>query len=262
MAITIKTLKDYKTQGRRFAMLTAYDSTFARVISQAGVEAILVGDSLGNVIQGQDSTLPVTLKQMCYHTRCVARGNQGSLIVADVPFMAAATLDRALATAARLMQCGAQIVKLEGGAWLAETIAVLLRNGVPVCAHLGLTPQSVHALGGYRVQGREPAQARQLLDAARQLDAAGAALFVLECVPRALAAEITAAVQAPVIGIGAGPDCDGQVLVMHDMLGLHPEPARFVRNFMPDAAGDISAAFSAYHRAVVDGAFPADEHCF
>ena len=221
-----------------------------------------MGDSLGNVIQGQSSTVPVTLEQMAYHTECVARGNQGSLIIADVPFMGAATLERALETATALMQAGANMVKLEGSAWLADSIEILNRNGIPVCAHLGLTPQAVNALGGYRVQGKDDAGASELLEAAKALDAAGAAMLLLECVPRELSARITREVSVPVIGIGAAPECDAQVLVMHDMLGISPgKPARFVKDFMAET-GDIRAAFKAYDQAVKDGSFPADEHCF
>lgn len=262
MPVTIRTLKKLKQEGKKFSVLTAYDATFSRLISEAGVEAMLIGDSLGNVIQGQESTVPVTLEQMVYHTECVARGNQGSLILADVPFMGAATLERTLEGATALMQAGANVIKLEGGAWLSEAVTVLARNGIPVCVHMGLTPQSVNTFGGYRVQGKDDAGAKALLDDAMALDRAGAALFVLECVPRNLSAEITAAVAAPVIGIGAAPECDGQVLVLHDMLGLNPRPARFVKDFMADAGGDISAALKAYDQAVKDGSFPAEQHCF
>lgn len=262
MPVTIRTLQKRKSEGGKFSVLTAYDATFSRLISEAGVEAMLIGDSLGNVVQGRESTVPVTLEQMVYHTECVARGNQGSLIIADVPFMGAATLESTLASATALMQAGANVIKLEGSAWLAEAVTVLKRNGIPVCVHMGLTPQSVNAFGGYRVQGKDDDSAHELLSAARTLDQAGAALFVLECVPRGLSAEITHAVQAPVIGIGAAPECDGQVLVMHDMLGLNPRPARFVENFMATTDGDISTAFRAYDQAVREGRFPTDEHCF
>ncbi|MCU5781797.1 3-methyl-2-oxobutanoate hydroxymethyltransferase [Alcanivorax balearicus MACL04] len=261
MPVTIRTLQKYKQEHRKFSVLTAYDATFSRLISDAGVEAMLIGDSLGNVVQGQQSTVPVTLEQMVYHTECVTRGNQNSLIIADVPFMGAATLERTLDAAAQLMRAGANVIKLEGGAWLEEAVTVLKRNGIPVCVHMGLTPQSVNAFGGYRVQGKDEAGAKELLEAAITLDRAGTALFVLECVPRGLSAEITANVQAPVIGIGAAPECDGQVLVLHDMLGLNPRPARFVKDFMADA-GDIAAAIRAYDQAVKDGSFPAEEHCF
>ncbi|MGB2247090.1 MAG: 3-methyl-2-oxobutanoate hydroxymethyltransferase [Alcanivorax sediminis] len=262
MSVTIRTLQKRKQDGEKFSVLTAYDACFAQLISDAGIDAILVGDSLGNVIQGQSSTVPVTLEQMAYHTECVARGNKGSLIIADVPFMGAATVERALESATSLMQAGANMVKLEGSAWLAESIELLNRNGIPVCAHMGLTPQAVNALGGYRVQGKDDDSAAEMLEAARILERAGAAALLLECVPRALSTRITQSVSIPVIGIGAAPECDGQVLVMHDMLGISPgKPARFVKNFMVEAP-DIQSAFKAYHDAVLDVSFPADEHCF
>lgn len=262
MAVTLRTLQQRKQNGEKFSVLTAYDACFARLISEAGIDVMLVGDSLGMVLQGHDSTLPVTTEQLAYHTAAVARGNQGSLIMADMPFMSGATLERALTAAHALMQAGANMVKLEGAGWLADTISVLKRNGVPVCAHLGLTPQSVNAFGGYRVQGREQSDAERLIADARLLEQAGADVLLLECVPRAVTAELVRAVSVPVIGIGAGPECDGQVLVMHDMLGITPgKAARFVRNFAADSA-DIRAAFIAYDQAVKSGSFPAAEHCF
>ena len=262
MAVTLRTLQTCKSEGRKFSVLTAYDACFSRLISEAGIDVMLVGDSLGMVLQGHDSTLPVTTAQLAYHTECVARGNQGSLIMSDMPFMTAATVDRALDAAQALMQAGANMVKLEGAGWLADTISVLKRNGVPVCAHLGLTPQSVNAFGGYRVQGREKSAAAQLIEDAQALQAAGADVLLLECVPQPVSAGVVAAVDIPVIGIGAGPECDGQVLVVHDMLGISPgKPARFVRNFMA-GSDSIQAALAAYDRAVKDGSFPAAEHCF
>jgi 3-methyl-2-oxobutanoate hydroxymethyltransferase len=255
-------LQQRKQNGEKFSVLTAYDACFSRLISEAGVDVMLIGDSLGMVLQGHDSTLPVTTAQLAYHTAAVARGNQGSLIMADLPFMAGATLERALTAAHELMQAGANLVKLEGAGWLADTITVLKRNGVPVCAHLGLTPQSVNAFGGYRVQGREKADAEQLIADAQLLEQAGADVLLLECVPRDVSAALTRAVSVPVIGIGAGPECDGQVLVMHDLLGISPgKPARFVRNFAAEGL-DIRGAFAAYDKAVKDGSFPAAEHCF
>lgn len=263
MAVSLTTLQKYKAEGRKISTLTAYDASFSHLSSEAGIDVLLVGDSLGNVIQGKSTTLPVTLAQMVYHTENVARGNQGSLLVSDCPFMEAATLDRALHSATRLMQAGANVVKLEGGAWLEDTVRVLNRNGVPVCIHLGLTPQSVNALGGYRVQGRGDAAAAQLLEDATRLDRAGAALFVLECVPADLGRRVAQAVNAPVISCGAGPDCDGQVVVTYDMLGLAPgKPPKFVKNFMETTNGGIGDAIRAYHHAVVDGTFPAPEHCY
>lgn len=263
MATSLVTLQQYKAEGRKFSSLTAYDASFARLISQAGVDTLLVGDSLGNVIQGKTSTVPVTLEQMVYHTECVARGNQGSLLLSDIPFMEAATLDRTLNAAASLMRAGANVVKIEGSAWLTDTVHILNRNGVPCCVHMGLTPQSVNAFGGYRVQGRENAAAQQLLNDAIALDQAGVALLLLECVPAELGKQVAQAVKAPVISCGAGPDCDGQVMVTYDMLGLTGgKPPKFVKNFMDATQGSVTDAVSAYHQAVVDGSFPAPEHCY
>ncbi|SDS91805.1 3-methyl-2-oxobutanoate hydroxymethyltransferase [Halopseudomonas sabulinigri] len=261
--VTLTTLNKLKQSGEKIVCLTAYDATFAHLESVAGVEVMLVGDSLGMVLQGHDSTLPVSVDDMAYHTRAVKRGNRGALIMADLPFMAYATLEDALRNSAQLMQAGAQVVKLEGGGWLAESISVLSRNGIPVCAHMGLTPQTVNILGGYKVQGREEAQAQVLLDDAKALEAAGASLLLLECVPPALANKITAAVSIPVIGIGAGSGTDGQVLVVHDMLGLSISGRlpRFVKNFMIGQA-DIASAVRAYVDAVKQVEFPAAEHEF
>lgn len=263
MSVTLRTLQQCKDEGRKFSVLTSYDACFASLVSDAGIDVILVGDSLGMVLQGKDSTIPVSVADMAYHTACVARGNHGSLIMADMPFMAAATPERALDAAQALMQAGANLIKLEGAGWLADTITLLKRNGVPVCAHLGLTPQAVNAFGGYRVQGRDDAGARQLLDDAKTLEDAGADLLLLECVPRTVTAKLVKQSHRPVIGIGAGPECDGQVLVVHDMLNITPgKKARFVKNFMADAGGDIGAAIRAYDAAVKDGRFPGEEHCF
>lgn len=260
-AMTIRDLQQKKQQGEKFAVITSYDSTFTQLACEAGIEAILVGDSLGNVLQGQSSTVPVTLDDMCYHTQCVSRGNQGALIIADLPFMTYATLEQTLDSATALMQAGAHMVKLEGGLWLADTISALVERGIPVCAHLGLTPQSVNTLSGYRVQGRDEAAAEQMLQDAKALEAAGAALIVLECVPQSLAAQITQACQCPIIGIGAGNQTDAQVLVLHDMLGLNPRPAKFVKNFMAEA-DSIQAALRDYQTQVANGTFPAAEHSF
>jgi 3-methyl-2-oxobutanoate hydroxymethyltransferase len=263
MTVTIRTLQQYRAEQKKFSVLTSYDACFARLISEAGIDVMLVGDSLGNVLQGRDSTLPVTLEDMAYHTACVARGNQGSLIMADVPFMAAATLERALASAEALMRAGANMVKFEGAGWLAETVTTLKRNGVPVCVHLGLTPQSVNAFGGFRVQGKDDNSARQLIEDAVALEQAGADVILLECVPRNVTARLCKEVSVPVIGIGAAPECDGQVLVVHDMLGITGgKTPRFVKNFMAEAGGDIQAAIRAFDQAVKDGSFPQDEHCF
>ncbi|VXB41528.1 3-methyl-2-oxobutanoate hydroxymethyltransferase [Pseudomonas sp. 8AS] len=261
--ITVSTLLGLKQKGEKIAMLTAYDATFAQAACQAGVEVLLVGDSLGMVLQGHDSTLPVSLADMAYHTAAVKRGNQGALILSDLPFMAYATLEQTFASCAALMQAGAHMVKLEGAAWLTEPVRQLAERGVPVCAHLGLTPQAVNVFGGYKVQGRGDAAARQLRADAMALEQAGVAMILLECVPSALAAEISQSVKVPVIGIGAGPATDGQVLVLHDMLGLSltGRTPKFVKNFM---AGQptIQAALGAYVKAVKDVSFPAEEHGF
>lgn len=261
--ITVTSLQALKQKGEKITMLTCYDATFAHTASLAGVEVLLVGDSLGMVLQGHDSTLPVTTAEMAYHVACVKRGNQGAMILADLPFMAYATLEQTFTNCAALMQAGAHMVKIEGAAWLAESIRLLAERGIPVCAHMGLTPQAVNVLGGYKVQGRAEAQARQMRADAISIEQAGAAMIVLECVPSELAEEITHAVKIPVIGIGAGSATDGQVLVMHDMLGLSisGRVPKFVRNFMTGQA-DISSAIQAYVTAVKDVSFPALEHGF
>lgn len=260
--LTISDIEQLKKQGEKFSCITAYDATFAGVISDAGVDMILVGDSLGNVIQGQQTTVPVTVEDMEYHIACVARGNKRCMIVGDLPYMSYATPEQAYHTAALIMQAGAHMVKLEGGHWLHDTIEGLTERGIPVCAHLGLTPQSVDALGGFKVQGRDSKQAKQMLADAKALEQAGARMLVLECVPQALAKQIAESLTIPVMGIGAGVDVDGQVLVLHDMLGISPFQAKFVRNFMADAKGDIKAAFELYHSEVRAKNFPAAEHSF
>jgi 3-methyl-2-oxobutanoate hydroxymethyltransferase len=244
-------------------MLTAYDASLAAVCDRAGIDVLLVGDSLGMVIQGRDSTLPVALADVVYHTRCVAAGAARALVIADLPFGSyQASPEIAYSAAAAAMQAGAQMVKLEGGAWLAPTVAFLTTRGIPVCGHVGLLPQSVHALGGYRVQGKTPDAVASLLDDARALVAAGAVMLVVECVPSAVGEALTQAAGIPVIGIGAGASCSGQVLVIYDALGIQPgRAARFVRNFMVGADG-IEAALKGYVAAVRDGSFPAAEHCF
>jgi 3-methyl-2-oxobutanoate hydroxymethyltransferase len=261
--ITVTSLQALKQKGEKITMLTCYDATFARAASQAGVEVLLVGDSLGMVLQGHDSTLPVTTADMAYHVASVKRGNQGALILADLPFMAYATLDQTYSNSAALMQAGAHMVKIEGAAWLAESIRLLADRGIPVCVHMGLTPQSVNVLGGYKVQGRLETQARQMRADAITLEQAGAAMILLECVPSELAEEISHAVKIPVIGIGAGSATDGQVLVMHDMLGLSitGRVPKFVKNFMVGQP-DIQAALHAYVSAVKDVSFPGIEHGF
>jgi 3-methyl-2-oxobutanoate hydroxymethyltransferase len=259
--VTINTLQAHKAKGEKFAVITSYDACFALQVEKAGIEVILVGDSLGMVLQGHDSTLPVTVEEMAYHTRCVKQGCQQPLIIADMPFGSYATETQALDNAATLMSAGAHMVKLEGGQWLIETIQALSIRGIPVCAHLGLTPQSVNAFGGFKVQGREATQAQRILLEAKAVAQAGASLLVLECVPTALATAITEAVSIPVIGIGAGPNTDAQVLVLHDMLGLAERAPGFVRNFMADN-DSIPEALAAYNEAVKSGTFPGPEHGF
>lgn len=261
-AVTIPSLLAMRSAGEKIAMLTCYDASFASLMDRCGVDVLLVGDSLGNVCQGHSSTLPVTLADIAYHTASVARGNQTALLVADMPFGTYATPESAFDNAVKLMQAGAQMVKLEGGAWLVDTVKFLTERAVPVCAHLGLTPQSVHQLGGFKVQGKTTEGAERLKADALALQAAGASLLVLEAIPTALGKEVTDMLAMPTIGIGAGPDCAGQVLVMHDMLGVFPgRKARFVRNFM-DGQTSIEAAIRAYIKAVKDNSFPAPEHCF
>jgi 3-methyl-2-oxobutanoate hydroxymethyltransferase len=249
--------------GDKIAMLTCYDASFAALLEASGVDVLLVGDSLGMVLQGLDSTLPVTLADMVYHTNCVARGAKNAFIVSDMPFgTSQVSPEKTFEHAAKLMAAGAQMVKLEGGAAMLDTVRFLTSRGIPVCAHIGLTPQSVHQLGGYRVQGRELAAAQQLLDDAVALEQAGAGMLVLEMVPALLAAEITAQLTIPTIGIGAGAACSGQVLVLYDMLDIYPgKKARFVKNYMQGAAS-ISDAVSLYVAEVRNGSFPAPEHCF
>lgn len=260
--VTLHTLSAYKQAGEKFAMLTAYDASFAHIASEAGVDILLVGDSLGMVLQGQASTLPVTVEEIAYHTLSVSRGNQGAMIMADLPFMSYGTPEQAMDSSAALMQAGAHIVKLEGGAWLCETVSLLAERGIPVCAHLGLTPQAVNKLGGYRVQGRDKESAEQMISDAVALEQAGTSIILLECVPSSLAKAITEAVSIPVVGIGAGPDTDSQVLVLHDMLGLTPgHTPKFVKNFLVDA-DSVQTAIRNYVSAVKDGSFPSSEHEF
>jgi len=261
-AVTMPSLLAMRSAGEKITMLTCYDASFAALMDRCGVEVLLVGDSLGMVCQGHTSTLPVTLADVAYHTASVARGNQTAFLVADMPFGTYATPETAFSNAVQLMQAGAQMVKLEGGAWLADTIRFLTERAVPVCAHLGLTPQSVHQFGGYKVQGKTTQAAEQLKADALALQAAGASLLVLEAIPSMLGKEVTELLAIPTIGIGAGPDCSGQVLVMHDMLGVFPgRKARFVKNFM-EGQTTIDAAVRAYVAAVKDKSFPAAEHCF
>lgn len=260
---TLHKLLAMKQAGEKFTCLTAYDATLAHLVSSNGTDVILVGDSLGMVVQGQNSTVPVTMDEMVYHTQAVSRGNDGdTLIMSDLPFMAYATIEQTYTNATRLMQAGAEMVKLEGGRWLCDTVQALSERGIPTCLHLGLTPQSVSMLGGYKVQGRDETSANRMVEDALKLVEAGANMLVLECVPSQLAREITCAVPVPVIGIGAGPDTDGQVLVIYDLLGLTPgHMPRFVKNFMAEAStpADAIAHFVAN---VKSGQFPAPEHGF
>ncbi|SFU97556.1 ketopantoate hydroxymethyltransferase [Pseudoduganella namucuonensis] len=261
-AVTIPALNARRAAGDKIAMLTCYDASFASLMDGCGVEVLLIGDSLGMVCNGLDSTLPVTLDEVAYHTRAVARGNKSALVLADMPFGTYATKEAAFDNAVKLMQAGAHMIKIEGGAWLVDTVRFLTERSIPVCAHLGLTPQSVHQLGGYKVQGKTTESAELLKSDALKLQAAGASLLVLEAIPSQLGKEVTELLAIPTIGIGAGPDCSGQVLVMHDALGVFPgRKARFVKNFM-EGRTSIGAAVSAYVGAVKDGSFPAVEHCF
>ena len=260
---TVPALLDAKRDGRKLVMLTCYDAGFARALDAGGVDLVLVGDSLGMVVQGHGSTLPVTVDDIAYHTACVARGLARALLIADLPFQADASPQIALAASTRLLQAGAGMVKLEGAGHKLEVIRYLVEREIPVCAHLGLTPQSVLRLGGYKVQGRDDAAASQVRADARAVAQAGASLLVLECVPTPLAAAITADLDIPTIGIGAGPQCDGQVLVLHDLLGInsgHRRP-KFVKDFLA-GGGSIAGAVESFAAAVRDGTFPDAEHSY
>lgn len=260
--VTVNTLHKLKASGEKFACLTCYDAVFAGLLGDAGVEVILVGDSLGMVIQGHDTTLPVTMEDVIYHMECVKRGSKGSLLIADLPFMSYASEAQTLENAARLMRAGAQMVKLEGGAWIAESTRLLAERGIPVCSHMGLTPQSVNRIGGFLVQGRDPDQADTMIEEARLLEASGASCLLLESVPGSLAKAISNALTIPVIGIGAGVDVDGQIMVLHDLLGISPITPKFVKNFLADSGNGIPGAISAYVKAVKDGTFPGPEHAY
>ncbi|MBS0569591.1 MAG: 3-methyl-2-oxobutanoate hydroxymethyltransferase [Proteobacteria bacterium] len=262
-AVTVPQLHAMKTRSAKIVALTAYDASFAAQCDAAGVDVVLIGDSLGMVVQGHASTLPVSVEHMIYHTAAVARGIASALLIADMPFMSYRDADAGLRNAGRLLaEGGAAMVKLEGAGHVLETIAALAQHAIPVCAHLGLTPQSVHKFGGYRVQGKTKGAAAQLLADARAVAAAGADLLVLECVPATLAKRITAEIPIPTIGIGAGADCDGQVLVLYDMLGITPgKRPRFSKDFLA-GRGSVGEAIRAYADAVRSGAFPSVEHAF
>ncbi len=263
MKLTLPTLQKMARNQEKFAALTCYDATFAAVLEQAGVDVLLVGDSLGNVLQGAETTLSVSLEDMIYHTRCVARSASHALIMTDMPFGSyQSSPQQAFANAARILAAGAHMVKIEGGQVMADTIHFLTQRGIPVCAHVGLTPQSIHQLGGYKLQGNNEKSAKQLLDDATALEQAGAGLVVLEVVPAKLAQAITQTLSIPTIGIGAGSHCSGQVLVLHDMLGLYQgKKPRFVKDFFADCQ-NIQQAIANYVVAVKTGQFPNEEHAF
>ena len=260
--VTSIALLRLKQRGEKITCVTSYDASFTRLLEQAGVEVLLVGDSLGMVVQGHESTLPVRMADMIYHTACVARAGRSALRVVDMPFMSYSSVDRALGNAARLMRAGAQMMKLEGGREVADIVRALTEHGIPVCAHLGLTPKSVHQLGGYRVQGRDAESAQRMLEDAHLLEQSGASLLVLECSPAGLDGQASQRLRIPTIGIGAGPVCDGQVLVLYDLLGITPgKRPSFSHNFLEDC-DDIPAALSAFVAAVKAGRFPAPRHSF
>lgn len=263
--ISLSKLQQYKAEGTKFSCLTCYDASMAKAMEIAQIDSILIGDSLGMTIQGHDSTLPVTVQDMVYHTQAVRRGNAYAFIMTDLPFMSYSTVNDAIIAARQVVQAGAQMVKLEGGAWLADTVQTLAHGGIPTCVHLGLTPQSVNVFGGYKVQAKTRSAADQLLADCEAVVNAGAAMLLLECVPAQVAKEVQQRFAVPVVGIGASPDCDGQVLVVQDMLGLNfGKTARFVRNFMQEQQGAnaILEAIKSYHQAVRSGEFPAPEHTF
>lgn len=260
--ITINDLMKWKQEGRKFASVTAYDASFAQLFEQQEMPVLLVGDSLGMVLQGKPDTLPVSVDDIAYHTRCVRAGSPNALLMADMPFMSYSTPEQACENAATLMRAGANMVKLEGGAWLADTVTMLTQRAVPVCAHLGLTPQSVNIFGGYKVQGRDSDHAEQMVKDAILLKNAGAQIILLECVPASLAERITKAVEVPVIGIGAGNATDGQILVMHDMFGISANYIpRFSKNYLAET-GEMRAAVTQYLEDVAAGTFPGPEHTF
>ncbi len=260
--VTIATLAQMRAAADKITMLTAYDASFASLMDQVGVDTLLVGDSLGMVVQGHSTTLPVTLDDIAYHTACVARGVNSALVISDMPFGTYATPQQAHDNAVTLMRAGAEMIKVEGGSWLTPTVQLLVERGIPVCGHLGLTPQSVHQLGGFKVQAKTTTAADQLKADALALQAAGASMIVLEAIPATLAAEVTQLLVIPTIGIGGGAACSGQVLVMHDMLGAYPgHRPKFVKNFM-DGQPSVSAAIGAYIREVKAGSFPGPEHSF
>ncbi len=260
--VTVTTLAQMRASDDKITMLTCYDASFAAMMDQCGVDTILIGDSLGMVVQGHQTTLPVTVADIAYHTACVARGSTRPLLIGDLPFGSYNTAEQAMDNAATLTRAGAEMVKLEGGQWLAPTVRLLVERGIPVCAHLGLTPQSVHQLGGFKVQGKTDSAADQLLADALAMQEAGASMVVLEAIPAKLAADVTYKLAIPTIGIGAGVDCSGQVLVLHDMIGAFPgHRPKFVKDFM-QGQSSLAGAISAYVAAVKDRSFPTPAHSF
>ncbi|MEO0346316.1 MAG: 3-methyl-2-oxobutanoate hydroxymethyltransferase [Pseudomonadota bacterium] len=261
--INVASLAKMKAEGVPIACITAYDASFAAVVDRAGIDVVLVGDSLGMVIQGHDTTVPVTVDDIVYHSKAVARGLRHAFLMADMPFMSYTSPEQALDNAVRLMQeGGAMMIKLEGGEGQIEIVEHLARHDIPVCAHIGLKPQSVHKIGGFKVQGREPEQAQRMVEAAKRLEAVGADIVLLECVPNELGAAITNAVHVPVIGIGAGPEVDGQILVLYDVLGITlGRVPRFVRNYAQDTHSPLEAV-QHFVASVKDKSYPAPEHCF
>jgi len=258
--ITINDLMKWKREGRKFASSTAYDASFAQLFESQDMPVLLVGDSLGMVLQGQTDTLPVTVEEIAYHTRCVRKGSPNCLLMSDLPFMSYATPEQACESAAQIMRAGANMVKIEGGDWLVDTVKMLTERAVPVCAHLGLTPQSVNIFGGYKVQGRDQEQADRMVRDAMALQEAGAQIVVLECVPASLAERITQILDIPVIGIGAGNVTDGQILVMHDMFGISANyMPKFSKNFLADT-GNMQQAVATYIADVEAGRFPDEAH--
>jgi len=261
---TLHSIQKLKTTKEPITVLTVYDSSFSKLVSELGVEIMLVGDSLGMVMQGHHTTVPVTMENMIYHTLCVANGNKGSWLISDLPYMSYSSKKQTFTNAALLMQAGANMVKLEGGEWICSSIKKLVKRGIPVCGHLGLTPQSVDALGGYKVQGREKSDAEKIINDSIAIEKAGAQMLVLECVPYELAKEITQQLSIPTIGIGAGNQTDGQVLVLQDMLGLNSDfRPKFAKNFFEgEAVSSVSDAINAYITEVKNRSFPAEQHSF
>lgn len=261
MQVTIETLNKRKRDKETFTCITSYEATLTRLINEAGIECILVGDSLGMVVQGHPTTIPVSINDIKYHLRCVARANTASFIIADMPFMSHPDIPTALLNAKALMQAGARMVKLEGGAELAETVRALVTNSIPVCVHIGLLPQNIHVEGNYKVKGRTKAEVKELMQNAKLLEAAGAQLLVMECTLASVAKQVDEAIQIPTIGIGAGPSTTAQVLVAHDVLGMYKDAPKFSRNFLAEAQS-IQDALIRYHQAVKSREFPDFKHSF